>query len=276
MLTVKSVSDLNVSIANGLHRLDRSKIDAIVGIPRSGMIAASILATHLQKPLADVEGFCSGRVYRRFHTKTAAARILLLDDTVNKGRAMSWAVETIRQKRPDVQITRAAVWHSSATTSDMIDFTFEHCPSPRVFSWNMWKHIRLPNWCFDMDGVLCRDPLKEENDDGPMYLRFLETAEPLFIPQRPIGHIVTCRLERYRKPTESWLRRHGIQYDGLHMMQHPDKQARMAAGGRGEWKAEHCKKLGAEFFIESNPGQAAKIAKIAGVPVWCTRTQSLA
>jgi hypothetical protein len=48
------------------------------------------------------------------------------------------------------------------------------------------------------------------------------------------------------------------------------------AGGRGGWKARIVKDLGVELFVESCPKQAGIIAREAQVPVWCTRTQSLA
>lgn len=273
MITIKTVGDMNRVIAENLHKIKRNEYDAIVGIPRSGMIPASLIATHLQMPLADVEGFCDDRIYKRFHNKTKATRILLVDDTVNKGRAMDWAVQTIKERKPQTQITRFAVWHSAKTEPNMIDMTFGLCASPRVFQYNMWKHIRLPNWGFDFDGVFCRDPEKRENDDGPLYRNFLTKAETLFLPNRPIGHIVTARLEKYRPETEAWLKKHNIEYTGLHMMDFKTKQERMEAGGRGQWKGDKAKELGVEMFIESNPGQARKIAEVAKIPVWCTSTQ---
>ena len=274
MITIKSVADMNRDITDNLHLLDRDSFDAVVGIPRSGMIPASLIATHLQKPLADVEGFCDNRIYKRFHNKTRATRILLVDDTVNKGRAMQWAVDTIKACKPDTQIIRFAVWHSAKTLPEQIDLTFGFCPSPRVFQWNWLKHIRLPNWGFDMDGVLCRDPDKRENDDGPLYAKFLAEAEPLFLPTRPIGHIITSRIEKYRPQTEEWLKKHGVIYESLTMMPYASKAERMAAGGRGQWKAEQARRLGVEMFVESNAGQAQTIANQAGISVWCTGSQS--
>jgi orotate phosphoribosyltransferase len=124
--------------------------------------------------------------------------------------------------------------------------------------------------------VFCRDPSMDENDDGPRYERFLREAEPLFLPKRPVGHIITGRLEKYRGATVDWLRRHGIQFESLTMMPFATKAERMASGGRGQWKAERLKETGAEFMLESCPKQAGIIARETGLPVWCTRTQALA
>lgn len=276
MVNVRSVADLSQAIAANLHRLDRSAFDVVVGIPRSGMLAATIIATHLQLPLADCVGFGRGIVHGRSGRELEGdfRRVLLVDDTCNKGRAMAKAAALIGRR---ATITRLAVYGPyQVEPASVVDISFAECPGPRAFAWNMQKHKRLPRWGFDFDGVLCRDPSKEENDDGPRYLRFIETAEPVFRPQRPIGPIVTCRLERYRPETEAWLRRQRVGFSSLTMMPYATKAERMAAGNRGAWKAEQVKRLGVELFLESNAGQAAVIARGAGIPVWCTATQSLA
>ena len=43
-------------------------------------------------------------------------------------------------------------------------------------------HSFLNDSCLDIDGVLCRDPSPEENDDGPRYEKFLTETNPLVIP----------------------------------------------------------------------------------------------
>lgn len=275
MLTVKSVADLNAAIAANLHRIDRRNFDVIVGIPRSGMIPASIMATALQMPLSDVESFARGVVYERSGKPVPArSRVLLVDDTSNRGGAMARAVAKISARAS--RITRFAVFGPYRGDLSIIDLFCEIVPGPRAFEWNMAKHARLSRWCLDFDGVLCRDPTNKENDDGPRYERFLARAEPVFLPKRPVGHIVTSRLEKYRGLTMEWLSRHGVEVGQLHMMQHATKAERMAAGGRGQWKAGIMAEVGAELFIESCPKQAAIIARRTGLPVWCTRTRSLA
>lgn len=275
MLNVRSIADMSRLIAENLHRIDRTKFDCIVGIPRSGMIPAAMIATHLQLPLADVRGYAAGIVSGRSGaSERPGKRVLLVDDSANKGGAMARALDLLPK---GTEVTRLAIFGPyQRQPESIVDVWFEIVPGPRVFAWNMAKHIRLPRWGFDFDGVFCRDPLKAENDDGPAYARFLREAEPLFVPQRPIGHIVTCRLEKYRTRTENWLRRHGVRFERLHMMPYATKAERMAAGNRGGWKAGVVRELEVEMFIESCPKQAGIIAREAGVPVWCTRTQSLA
>lgn len=279
MLSVRTLADLNAAIAANLHRIDRSLFDCIVGIPRSGMIPASIIATHLQMPLADPIGFSHGIVHGRSGAQVSVGRrVLLVDDSCNKGRAMARAVKLLPK---GTDVVRLAVFGPyQVEPSSVCDMWFEIVQGPRAFAWNLQKHRRLPRWGFDFDGVLCRDNTKAENDDGPRYQRFMREAEPLFVPRRPIGHIVTGRLERYRPETEAWLRRHGVEFEALHMTPFHSKAERMSAmkfaGGRGGWKAGIIRELGVELFVESCPKQAGIIAREAGVPVFCTRTQSLA
>lgn len=273
MLNVRSLADLNAAIVAGLHRIDRSAFDVVVGIPRSGMLPASIIATYLQKPLADVAGYAAGIVHGRSgKALEPGARVLLVDDTVNKGRAMARAVEAL----PRARITRLCVFGPyQVPAAGVVDISLADCPGPRVFAWNLLKHKRLARWAFDMDGVLCRDNTKAENDDGERYARFIAGAEPLFLPQRPVGHIVTCRLERYRSETEKWLRRHNVEFGELHMMPYATKAERMEHGNRGGWKAGVARRVGAELFVESCPKQAGIIAREAGIPVWCASTQAV-
>ncbi len=274
MLSVLSVADLNRSIAQNLWRIDRTKFDVVVGIPRSGMIPASLLATHLQLPLSDVDSFARGVAFARSGVVVSTGpRVLLVDDTANRGGAMGRAVAQIQHKTKS--ITRMVVYGPYRGDYSFIDLHFEECPGPRVFQWNMWKHIRLPKWGFDFDGVFCREPTREENDDGPAYLRFMETSPAQFLPTKPIGHVVTGRLEKYRPQTIAQMKRYGIECESLTMMPYATKAERMAAGGRGAWKAREAKRLGVEFFVESDAKQAGTIARDAGIPVWCTLTQEV-
>lgn len=277
-LTVKSFADLNLAIARNLHRIDGGSFDVIVGIPRSGMIPAALLATHLQRPLADVEGFARGWAAGRSGTSAPLGhRVLLVDDTVNKGRAMTRAVARLRASGRNLSITRFAVYgpYQLANPFEACDIWLEELRGPRAFQWNLMKHKRLERWGLDFDGVLCRDPIKEENDDGPKYEHFLAATEPMWLPTRPVKAIITARLERYRPITERWLAAHGVEYGQLIMMPYGTKAERMAAGNRGGWKAEQARALGLEMFIESSPKQARIIAREAGIPVWCTETQEL-
>jgi orotate phosphoribosyltransferase len=126
----------------------------------------------------------------------------------------------------------------------------------------------VPKSCFDLDGVLCRNPTPTENDDGPRYREFLSTVEPLVAPSKPIGWIVTARLEKYRAETEAWLDAHGIEYGELIMLDLPDKETRQRLGTHAEFKAGVYGDLDAVLFVESDHSQAMEIARLTDRPVY--------
>ena len=136
-------------------------------------------------------------------------------------------------------------------------------------------HSYLVRCCLDIDGVLCRDPTTQENDDGQQYISFLQSAERIFTPQRPVGYLVTSRLEKYRPETEQWLRRHNMQYKQLFMLDLPTREARIKMKAHAEFKSEVYSKTNAQLFIESSYRQAREIALRTGKPVLCLETWSM-
>ena len=90
-----SVSDLSETIRKNIYKIPRD-IDFIIGVPRSGMIAASLISSYLNVPLIDVNSFlagldpCGGHRLGYFlqnHQRTN--RALVIDDTVYGGGAMT-------------------------------------------------------------------------------------------------------------------------------------------------------------------------------------------
>jgi uncharacterized HAD superfamily protein len=272
-MNFRTVADLSALISGNLHRIPHD-VDVVVGIPRSGLLAANLIALALNRPLADLDGFVAGRLLATGRTRRTAGheiaawdcrRVLVVDDSIRTGA-------TIREARArlatlPVAQTFCAVY-STRAARDAVDLCFEICELPRLFEWNFMHHCHLAQSCVDLDGVLCADPTDEENDDGDRYADFLASAAPLYLPTRPIGAIVTSRLERYRPQTEDWLNRHGVRFSRLFMMDLPDAATRRRLGSHARFKAAvYRNQPEATLFIESNPVQAAEIVRLAGKPV---------
>jgi hypothetical protein len=119
-----------------------------------------------------------------------------------------------------------------------VDIVLEKCGRPRVFEWNVLSHANLRISCVDIDGVLCCDPTKQQDDDGLNYLEFLSSATPLNVPRYKINSIVTARLEKYRPQTEAWLEANGVQYDNLFMLDLPSATERRRLKADAEFKSE--------------------------------------
>lgn len=278
VLNFRSIENLNLAIVKNLDKIRLLNIDLIVGIPRSGMLPASLIATHLQLPFTDIDSYNSKRWYIRNKKITVPAdipnkpmRILLVDDTINTGNAMRNVLATI-QKNNDI-IIKFAVYGSPKNKKEDIDFVCEECPLPRAFQWNLWKHTDAKKWATDMDGVLCRDPTKKENDKGERLLKFYQTADPRFLFSKPVKYIITSREERFRKVTEEWLLNNHITYEKLIM-----KPTGVPGGNQShaEYKASTINNLNnIELYIESDPAQAKIISNLVNIPVWCTDNQTL-
>ncbi|HXV30423.1 MAG TPA: phosphoribosyltransferase, partial [Sinorhizobium sp.] len=274
---------MNTAIARNLHRLP-GDIDLVVGIPRSGILAANLLSLMANIQMTDLDSFVAGRVFSSGITKQSTSlgrsmaemrRILILDDSINGGSAMREArIKAAAAGIPRDRLIFAAVYGTFERYEET-DLVFEVAPQPRLFQWNVMHHIFLGQSCVDIDGVLCVDPTNEENDDGSAYLRFLREARPLYVPTRKIAALVTSRLEKYRPQTEAWLARQGILYDELVMLDLPSKAERQRLAAHGRFKAEVYRRSDAILFIESERDQAANIAKLSGKPVLCIETQEM-
>lgn len=282
-MNYRSVAHLNHQIVDWIAELPRD-IDLIVGIPRSGLLVGNLLALHLNLPLTDVEGLLEGRLIqtgKRFrHLEPGAffaekRKVLVVDDSVFSGREIQRVKKKISEVGLPHTILYAAVYVDSGAQSQ-VDLHAEVLPNPRVFEWNLMHHKHvLENSCMDIDGVLCRDPASRENDDGPRYEKFLSGADPFYLPTRPVGWLVTCRLEKYRALTEAWLAARGVRYRELVMMDFPDMAARRAANSYASYKAEVYTRTGAIMFIESSLKQARQIADLSEKPVFCMETRDM-
>ncbi len=280
-MNYRSISDLSLLIARNMDRLPRD-IDVVVGIPRSGLMVASLIALATNRPMADVAGFCEGRLLASGHTRRhagldveagAVRRILLIDDSIDTGASLSQAQLAISAARPEVEVVTLVAF--AAAREAPVDISLEVVPHPRAFEWNIMHHPILERACVDIDGVVCVDPTEDENDDGLRYVQFLDHAKALHLPTRRVGAFVTNRLEKYRSQTERWLAHAGLSYGHLIMLDLPNKEARIRSGSHSLHKATFYRKSAFELFIESDVRQASEIARLSGKPVYCLEDRSV-
>ena len=269
----RNVSDLNKIILKRLSIIPRD-FDLIVGIPRSGMLPANLLALYLNKPYTDINSFLNGHIYKagargQFFDIKDFKKILIVDDSIASGSAILKCKESLKDLASNFSISYCAIYVIPGK-ENLVDYYFEIVPLPRYFQWNILNHTTLEKACFDIDGVLCVDPLPEQNDDGEKYIDFILHAQPLFIPGSKIGTIVTSRLEKYRSQTETWLKANNVKYNQLVLLDLPDMEARMKANCHAEHKAKTYMSKSYILFIESSLSQAIEINRITKKPVLCT------
>ena len=282
MINYRSIQDLNATIIKGIPNLP-GDIGLIVGIPRSGLLAANILALHLNLPLTDIQGLMENRVIEsgeRCNTKPknryAAGKrtVLVVDDSVASGNTIRKVKQRLFKSNIEDNVIYCGIYVSSESQHH-VDLHFEEIRGDRVFEWNLMHSWIMAQSCTDLDGVLCRDPTEEENDDEKKYKRFIMEAKPLLIPSRKLKCIVTCRLDKYRSFTENWLKFYGIEYGSLEMMNFPNKEARIKANCHAAFKAKIYNRTQARLFIESSLKQALEITKITKKPVLCLENQQM-
>ncbi len=272
-MNYRNIKDLNNIILRRLSIIPRD-FDLIVGIPRSGMLPANLLALYLNRPYTDIDSFLNGKIYKagarsQFFDSEEQRKVLVVDDSIASGSAMKECKETLKHLERKFEIKYCAIYVVPGKEK-MVDYYFESVPTPRYFQWNILNHTTLEKACFDIDGVLCADPTPEQNDDGEKYIDFILNAPPLFIPGSKIGTIVTSRLEKYRNETETWLKANNIKYNDLVMLDLPDMAARQRANNHGEHKAKAYMSKPYVLFIESEYAQSVAINRISKKPVLCT------
>lgn len=261
-------------------------IAGIVGIPRSGMIPASILATLLQSPLYELTGDGSirplnhgGRGHLLGWAGAADGPFVVVDDTIYGGGSMNEVRRKTAQHRD--RLIYAAVF-VRPEVAGLVDIHEQVLPSPHLLEWNFFNSGVLVGasidpvlWggaALDFDGILCHDPTVPDGDEGPSedaYVSWLTSATPRWLPRRlPVKCIITARLERWRSETEEWLRAHGVNWDRLIM--HPaQRMSERNASDVAAWKAEQLLACGCRLFMESDPRQAERIHHLSGLPVIC-------
>ncbi|SDB22240.1 Uncharacterized protein, HAD superfamily [Flavobacteriaceae bacterium MAR_2010_188] len=277
-MNYKTYADLSIDILENVSKIPN--VNLVIGIPRSGMIPAYIIGSNQNVPVLSLSEFLMGEKGYQGRRKlkelnfTDNSRILIIDDSIDSGFAMSKARNEVMELELKNKFFYAAVY-ASKIENPTIDFYLKLLEQPRFFQWNYKNHFIATNSCYDIDGVICIDPTDEENDDSINYLKFLENAKPLYIPSLKISCLITSRLEKYRSETMDWLKRNKVDYGELIMMNLDSAQERRALGNHGQFKGETYKIRNEELFIESDWEQAKIIFEISNKPVICATNDIL-
>ena len=249
-------------------------VKAIAGVPRSGLLAASLVALELNVPMIPLESLLDGQLpdvpaLRRTKrdTYTGQGIYLVIDDTCASGRK----IDSIRPRlHPDVKI--GVIQGSEHADYFGVRFDLELHQS---FEWTLLHDDNAEFTLCDLDGVLCEDWVGDECVEPDRYAAHIRNAKPLRIPSYPLLGIVTNRLAQHKQETACWLARHGIEYQTLivspwrTVVERNDnsQQNRKAACYLG---CDH-----ARLFIESSGREAREIKRLTSRPVFSVEDNAL-
>lgn len=255
-------------------------VDLIVGVPRSGLLAALMLGEILCKPVCGLDDFLAGREpqagsRRKLFSHAPAVCALVLDDTVYSGVTMGRTKDRVQDAQPKCRVLYGCIYAEGRDACSLVDVYFVNNYNPHeeiwhLYEWNILHHgKRLSSRCiFDIDGVMCKEPPDERNTAA--YLEYIANAAPMVLPTTEIGAIVSYRLEKYRSITEQWLKGHNVLYGELHLFQARDYDERAKISSPAEYKARlYLLARWALLFVESDRKQAQEIARITGKQVFC-------
>ena len=251
------------------------KLRGIVGIPRSGMLAAAAMAVHLGVPLyyvddnLDVRPVPSGA--RLFGVDTSG-RLLVVDDSANSGNKIS----TLRNKLGTRDYIYSAVY-TTKRASKLMDYAQVELELPHWFEWWLYGSPLLYDQqiATDFDGIICEDCPIDCDDDGPKYIKWMMEVKPIrhFYPHG-IPYAITARIEKYKDLTRKWVNENQQVIAKIIHAPYKSKEER-SLHNISEFKAKTCLSLGVKIFIESEPIQAMEIAAMTNLPVICPKMKKV-
>ena len=276
------LQDLCSTIRNNIHKLPHD-IDAVLGVPRSGMIAASIVSEYLNVPLGDVNTlvFSGGDRMKLFESKPIK-KVLVIDDTTFSGKSMRETKEKLKNVE-GYKFIYCVVYLEGDKGEKEIDLYLEDMRHEDkgwgnicLYEWNLFNHYPhvMAKIMWDLDGVFCVNPTQDSNEEE--YLEFIKNATPLFTPKVRLNKIVTYRCVKYYEQTKDWLNKNGIHFNFIAMVNaHNYIERNQVAPSSAQFKAEIYKNDDAQLFIESEENQAKEIAELSGKPCLCVKNNKL-
>src|SRR5580704_40211 len=134
-MNFRTIAQMNDHIVAGLVKVPRD-VDLVVGVPRSGMLPATILALNLNVALTDVNGLLEGKLleagihrknFQRITRVADAMKILIIDDSYFTGNQMAAVRARVAGLNFGGRILYATVY-ATPETCDQVDLYFDLCP----------------------------------------------------------------------------------------------------------------------------------------------------
>jgi hypoxanthine phosphoribosyltransferase len=259
----KSYGDLGRDITKNFEKFS-GDWDLVVGVPRSGMVPAYMIALALNINCTDISSWVNNYPLKKGLTRCVrkdlnspweAQKVLIVDDSIMTGNSIRNEINAL----PDWLAARAstlAIYSGKPIRSD-VDIILEFLPHPRAFEWNIFHHNVMSRSCICLEGMMSENELCD--DTGTTRFRYL--------PSRDIDTIVTSQSESNRHKVEALLMDNGVSYRNLVMKKNNNNV--MTIDSQVKFKVETFVASTADLFVEFNSYQAKLICREAGKPVFC-------
>ena len=272
-MSYTSIADLANDLRKNAWKVP-ADVSLIIGVPRSGLMAAIMLGEILHKRVMGLQEYINGLKpmagARIIHAHNEGSRVLVLDDTVYSGGSMQKVRSAIGWRK---DVLFGCVYAEGKDAKDKVDLWLVDNYNPNeelwhLYEWNILHHGRKlsERSMWDIDGLMCKEPPDER--DTKSYEEYIANALPMVIPTTTLGAVVTYRLEKYRDITAEWLQKQGVNYGKLIMADEPQKPRNIGASAIMKGFAYKDANW-ARLFVESSAVQAEKIAAISGKQVYC-------
>jgi hypoxanthine phosphoribosyltransferase len=237
--------------------------DVIIGIPRSGMIVASMIACRLGRPLTTPDLYCEGKWWASQLIKpTSFRRALLVDDSVNAGMAIARARATLAQGPSNVKVTTAAVVAHRREARELVDLHYRLLLHPTIFEWNL-LHMKAMNvLSVSLEGVLCDRLPQGVSLASEGFAHWAAETRCLQVPSYEIDFVISMRGEQLRDVTQRWLARHGVRYRELLLVDAANKDA-------SDRKVALLRERHPDMHFEDTRAESEKIWQATGIPTIC-------
>jgi hypothetical protein len=261
-ITVQNLHEVAISLMPYL-----CQFDGFVGVPRSGMMPASLVSVLLSKPLYSItDGKLNMLRYNSPYGGTrmnnymdGCEKLAFIDDTTYDGKTAKQLRKTFGENIKIISM------FSTTHGSEYVDKFGQTLEAPHLLEWNFFNSAYVRGTMFDIDGIFAPNVPIEICLDEKKYIKWLRDVSPLAhrVPRLfKASLLVTGRLEKYRDITEEWLSRNGLEYENLIMF--PDEREterntnhhEVVGRFKGEiFNASHTHK----YFIESEINEAKVI-----------------
>lgn len=261
-------------------------LQGVIGIPRSGMIPASIISVNLSLPLYSLSDnklvllnsmSPNGGSRMSVYEQNKSNNLLLIDDTAYSGAAMKKNKLLVESILPSSNIITSVLYSTpEAIKKNLVEISMFTVEFPHILEWNLFNAHPTLSGMFDLDGVFCEDCPYEIAENEKRYEDWINNVNPIKtrIPKLfPASAICTGRLEKYRQQTEKWLKKHEIKYSNLIMFQGTKEERDSnhllnVAKYKTKNFIEYNKKYNCKYFTESCPMQSKIISENKPMKSW--------